>query len=288
MTDICKDVKCECGYMMPLSDATLKSYFNSENPKCIFCGKELWNILIESLEGTEMILGYHFFILGCFLGVKRIYLNSGTIYSWDVFEDIENGKLLGLHLLTFGNGIEPVILHSNVIGHPLKQKQILIYGRPIDNSVDKIKVQLRYVYAPPAVKDDLATMLLLDAFNFFHDGNYRYMVTSAHSSVEILQYKFIEKALINNGVSKKNTKSFLERGATYSFRLKALLPFITKIKNIPELNDKIYDGLEHLRKDRNALIHEGITDLSDIKRLKEELIAAFLAHQYFKIYSTYL
>lgn len=65
MDNLLKDVKCEFGFMMPLSDTTLKSYFNSKNPKCIFCGKELWDILIESLEGPEMRVGYHFFLLGC-------------------------------------------------------------------------------------------------------------------------------------------------------------------------------------------------------------------------------
>lgn len=285
LTGLCK---CECGYMVPLTDDSFKKYFET-GFECIFCEKDLWDILINSLEGVDLILGFHFYILGCLPNRKRINLGADETFIWDVAEDIENGELLNLHLLVSpGIGrepnIEPVILQGNVPGHPLKTERLLIYGRSLDPTADNIELTLRYVYAPEKIKNELSIMLLLDAFKFFHEKNYRYMIISAHNSIEISLENFIKYALMKNGVSKENTDGLVKHAATHAYRLKSLLPFITTMVGLPSLNKHIYDGLEHLRKDRNKLIHEGEVALDDIDRLKNELISVVFAHQYFKIY----
>lgn len=277
--------KCKCGHMVPLTDNNFKKYFET-GFECFLCKRDIWDILINSLEGVDLILGFNFYILGCLPGKKTLSLNANEIFTWNISEDIKNGELLNLHLFSLGNTIRPVILHDDVPDHPLKTEKVLIYGRSIDPSVDEIKLELRYVYAPENIKDDLSIMLLLDAFKFFHEKNYRYMVISAHNSIEISLENFIESALINNGVSITNTESLLKQ-ATHAYRLKSLLPFITNMIGFPSLNQCIYDSLEHLRKDRNNLIHEGEVDLSDIDRLKNELISVVFAHKYFKIYNEF-
>jgi len=291
MLDPFEMCKCECGHMVPLTDDNFKEYFES-GFECFMCKKDLWDILNNSLEGTDLTFGFNFYILGCLPGRKTLSLSANEIFTWKVTEDIENGELLNLHLFSLENGIQPVILYRDVPSHPLKTEIISIYGRSIDPSVDEIELELRYVYAPESIKEDLSIMLLLDAFKFFHETNYRYMIISAHNSIEISLVNFIKNALINNGVSRKNTKSLLKQ-ATHSYRLKSLLPFITNMIGFPSLNQRIYDSLEHLRKDRNGLIHigkdedEDDVDLSDIDRLKNELISVVFALKYFKIYDDF-
>jgi len=277
--------KCECGLYVPLTEKLLTDYFISDDYECMVCNNKLWDVLASPFREPELILGWHYGILGCLEGRKRIELESNGEYTWDFSEDIDDGKLLGLWLFSFeSDKIQPLIIHGNVLQHPLKSNKISIYGRSLDSSSKSIKLELKYVYAPKEVLDDLGIMLLLDAFRFFQEKNYRYMIISAHTSVEIILNEFIENSLIDNGVSRGKAENLLSQAATYSHQLKALLPFVTQIRGLPKLNKRIYDSLEHLRKDRNALIHEGEVDMGNFERLRDELISAFLAHQYFRIY----
>lgn len=125
-------------------------------------------------------------------------------------------------------------------------------------------------------------MLLLDAFKFFFEEDYRYMIVSAHTSVEILYNKFFEKFLSDNNISKNKIDDLLNV-TTYSYQLDPLLPLICKIKDYPSLNNNILEGLKNLRTDRNKLVHSGDADLSDKTKMKRELISAFLAFKYFNI-----
>ena len=110
------------------------------------------------------------------------------------------------------------------------------------------------------------------------------MIISAHSAVEIILSKFIKKIFKEYGISKNKTERLTAKIETH-IQLDILLPFICNLLNFPTLDKKIVDGLKDLRKDRNNLMHEGETDISDKTKIKTELISAFFAYKYLKFYN---
>lgn len=276
-------IKCECSRVLPLGDKQFKTFFESGTYECDSCGKSLWETLIDSLEGVESVLGFYFSMLGCILYRKKIELKSGETYVWNVEKDLKGGELLVLHLHNLETGVEPTIVHGNVPRNPLKNKEISIYGRSTIPGI-KNEIHIRYVYAPKVIKDNLAIMILLEAFKFFYEKDYRHMIISAQTSVELLLYQFIEEGLIKIGAPKKKTENMLQKATTYSYQLNPLLKVISIANKFPILNEQIVQGLEEMRKDRNNLIHRGKTNTSDITKLKRELISAFLICKYLELY----
>ena len=91
-------------------------------------------------------------------------------------------------------------------------KKIYLYGSPLNSfkseKLKKLDVNVMYWFAPLELKEDLPVCYYWMHFIFFYEKNYRYMIISAQSSAEILQFQFIEKALLNNNIQKKHRKFF--------------------------------------------------------------------------------
>lgn len=275
-----------CHSVLNLNDSLFKLYFNSKDISCPNCSVklDLWDIFIEKLSSPNIAFAGHYSLLGCVRDVSTFSISPNESIKVDLTEDVGDGDLLFVNFNVFGD--KPTFPMTNVSipqNFLFKHKTIFLKGMPLNEESSETQITVHYWFAPENIKGDLANMLLLDAFKFFLEENYRYMVISAHSAIEILQYKFFENFLKEHNVSKNKTENFLKDAATYSYQLDPLLPLITKIKEYPMFDDKILEGLKNLRKDRNNLVHRGQTDISDITKLKKELISAFFAFKYFKI-----
>lgn len=275
----------ECHVVQELDDSIFETYFKEKNWKCPNCGKNLSDILLANLNRTHVTFGLHYGLLGCINEILEINLQPNEFFDLDLNNKIKYGELLYINVSGVGkNPVRPMV-STNLLSGNYNYKRVVIYGKP--NNPKKPSegyIQVMYWYAPEEIKNDLSNMLLLDAFKFFFEGNYRYMIISANSAVEILLSKFLNKIIDEKEILSKSKKDdFLKKNMIdYRDRLDILLPLFSKILGFPELNDPIYEGLKNLNSDRNKLIHSGETPL-ETKRLKRELISAFLAFKYFKI-----
>lgn len=271
-----------CNHLLEFHDAAFILYFNSKDTICPKCNNNLnlWSIFLNTLDWCDF--GMHYALLGCQSKMYKIAIKPNEYTTLDLRKDIGNGDLLYVNLTVEG-GDKAIVPMYNINSQLYNDKLTVLYGAPLNEDSIESKANVFYWYAPEEIKEDLANMLLLDAFKFYNERNYRYMIISAHSAVEIMQYKFFEKLLNENDISNGKTKEFLKGAATYSLQLDPLLPLMSKIMDFTMFDNKICENLKSLAKDRNNLIHRGKTDISDMTKLKEELISAFFAFKYFKI-----
>lgn len=274
----------ECNSVLNMNDNLFMSYFNSVKLTCPQCKKsiDLWKIFMKQLDPPVISFASHYSLLGCVNNRTKILIKPNELFKLDLSNEIGEGELLYINYTPCSGETFPIETHSNVPISHLKVKNKLIYGQPINENSKETEVNVYYWFAPEKLKDDLSNMLLLDAFKFFFEGDYRYMIISAHSSVEIILSKFIKKILTEHSISEKNSKEFTKSIGT-KYQLDTLLPLICNLLNFPILDTKIVGGLKDLRADRNRLIHTGETDILDKTKLKKELISAFFAFRYFKL-----
>lgn len=261
------------------------SFFKSEEILCPFCQKplNLW-IVFKSLLG-EQVFGHHYSLLGCKGKFREIKLKPNETFILDLSDDIGDGDLLYINYTPGPGGVQPIELHSNTPLPHIRQKTIYLYGRPLDNDASETGINCFYWFAPDILSDDLGMRLLLDAFKRYYEDNYRYMVISAFTAVEIAQYGFFSGLLTSSKISySKKVEPFLTKNATFSSQLRVLLPFLADKMKFPMLPTEVYDGLENLRKDRNDLVHRGKPKKGlESQRIKNELVGALFAFKYYKL-----
>jgi len=288
----------KCDYNIKLfSNANLYSYFAYNTLKCPNCGEDLnlRKILLGMLDEISTHIGTHYYMLGCKSKLIEITLKTNDFYELDLSKEIGNGELLSIISISpnFPMGNTPMVPSAYIYPKDFlfRDKKTQLYGVPMGNGKDT-NYSVNYVYAPENIKKDLSNMLLLDAFKFHAEEDFRNIILSANSAIEILFNKIFEKHLVDSledksdqlsNKKKKKINHFLKDGATYGYKLYPLFPSICEITGIPRLDKDILSNLNNLRKDRNNLIHDGITDLSNKMKIKEELVAAFLTFKYFKL-----
>lgn len=192
---------------------------------------------------------------------------------------------------------ELVYINYSWAGHPhyiltqeplvrINKNKIMLFPSIMTENLKEVEIGVYLWFAPKEMLDDLSTMLLLDAFQKYYDRNYRYMLISAQTSVEVLQHKFLNKLLKENKISNERIEDFLENKAPFSTQLFTLLPFLANIMDFPiwKKGSQIEEGLKILRDNRNDVVHRGKLErqLNDDK-LQKALLGAFFALKYFKI-----
>jgi len=279
---VCK----ECNAVINFNDNLFSSYFLSEEITCPFCQNklELWKLFKKSLDMS--VFGSHYSLLGCVGKYKKFHLKPNEKYCLNLSDEIGQGELLFINYTPYGKGgVFPMETHSNTPEPHIRRTEIHLYGYTIDEDASETEINCSYWFAPAEFKDDLGMRILLDAFQRYYEKNYRYMVISAFTAVDIAQHQFFSELLTSSGLSYKDKiKPFLTQTATFSSQLKVLLPVLADKMKFPMLNKQVYDGLEQLRKDRNDVVHKGEPEKGwNEERLKNELIAALFAYKYYRI-----
>ncbi len=276
----------KCTHSLELSDAIFDAFFQSKEIICPECKEniDLWETIKKQLDEILVSFGWHYSLLGCEGRHNNIILKPTEVYKLDLSKEIGEGELLYINYTPTNGGLFPIQMHSNTPMTHIKPKIIHLFPCPSkDGSVETV-VQIFYWFAPLEVVGDLSTMLLLDAFQRFYEKNYRYMLISAQTSVEILHYKFFEKMLKSSNIAKDKIKNFLENQVTFSPQLFILLPFLAKSMNFPIWDSRITDGLRILVRNRNDVVHRGESEKQlNEDQLKQALLSAFFALKYYKI-----
>lgn len=280
---------CEqCNAVLNFTDNLFISFFLSEDTKCPICQNEhnIWKLFKNSLD--QSIFGSHYSLLGCIGKIKKIHLKPNENCNLDLSNEIGDGELLFINYTPFKGGVFPIETHSNIPEPHIRRTNIHLHGYTLDENASETEISCFYWFAPAEIKDDLGMRLILDAFQRYYEKNYRYMVISAFTAVEISQYHFFAELLKSSGISYSNKiEPFLTHNATFSSQLRVLLPFLAEEMKFPMLNKPIYDGIENLRKDRNDVVHKGEPKKGwEQERLKNELISALFAYKYYKLILT--
>jgi hypothetical protein len=290
-TDFKNRIICpECSALFEINDSYFESYFQSKQIICPICSKELdlWESLKKMLDVVWVGFGWHYILLGCQGKQITILLKPNEIYKLDLSKEIGGGELLYINYTPTGDGgLFPIQMHSNTPISHIKPKIIQLFPRSFKDDDSETVVQVLYWFATKEMLDDLSSMLILDAFQRFYEKNYRHMLISAQTSVEILQYKFFEKLLKENKITNKDKiENFLQDKVTFATQLFTLLPFLANIMNFPmwKPDSPVREGLKILNDNRNDVAHQGKLkkQLND-GDLQKALLSAFFALKYFKI-----
>lgn len=278
----------ECGAVIIFNEEMFDNYFRSKDVFCDICGIKLdiWNIFkVECKQGH--IFGFHYSLLGCVGRTKKITLKPMEIFELDLSDDIGDGELLYRNYTPYGDGdLFPTEVHGNTPEPHIRQKKIVLYGRPLSKDAKETEINILYWYSPSEFKDDIGMTLILDAFQRYHEKNYRYMVISASTAVEVAQTRFFTELLKSSGIGSSKIESFLTQQATFSPQLKVLLPLLADKLKFPKMKMEIYDGLLNLRNDRNDVVHEGVPENGwKNERIETELISALFAFKYYRMVS---
>lgn len=276
-----------CSTVLEHLDIHFKNYFNSDRDVCNSCHTpiNLFEELINTLDGAWKAFGWHYSMLGCVGGFEVINVKKGQQTNIDLTDKIKGGRLLYTNYTPLGEGLFPNEVHGNTPKPHIKRSRFSVYPIPVEGAGDECEVQFLYWFAPEDIVNDLSSELMLDAFEKYYEGNYRHMVISARTSIEILQQRFITRVFEDCEISKDNLEPFLKDKATYSSQLKILLPVLAKIMNFPDIDTNIRDGLICLTKNRNSLVHNGTlkSGYDDVQKLKKALLSAFFTFKYFKV-----
>ncbi|MBL7074611.1 hypothetical protein ISS37_05155 [candidate division KSB1 bacterium] len=276
----------ECHSVLKIEDLTFQAYFHSDEITCAYCKQklDLWDCLKTQIDHILVSFGWHYGLLGCKGRNIKILLKPNELHKLDLSKEIGDGELLHINYTPTSGDLFPIQMHSNKPITHLMPKVINLIPYAVKENPSNTEVNIFYWFAAKEVKEDLSTMLLLDAFRRFYEENYRHMLVSAQTSIEILQYKFLNELLKSTKICEERIKSFLEYKATFSVQLFTLMPFLSKIMKFPIPAPQVIKGFKNLVDDRNDVIHRGIPEkVWNKNRLQNELLSAFILFKYFRI-----
>lgn len=278
----------ECRAVLNFKEEMFDDYFHSKDVICPICGINLDILNIFKVQCKEgHIFGFHYSLLGCVGRTKKITLKPLETFDLDLSDVIRDGELLFISYTPYGNcELHPIEVHTNIPEPHIRRKKILLYGRPLSKDAKETEIDILYWYSLSDIKDDIGMTLILDAFQRYYEKNYRYMVISASTAVEVAQTRFFTELLKSSEIGARKIESFLTQQATFSPQLKVLLPLLADKLKFPKMKTEIYDGLLNLRDDRNDVVHEGIPENGwKEERIETELISALFAFKYYRMVS---
>lgn len=276
-----------CKGLINFNDGLFSTYFLPIETICPHCNfkQDIWKIF-KDLCKEQHIFGFHYGLLGCEGKTKKITLEKNKTYELDLSDEIGEGELLFINYTSDSGGLHPIEVHNNTPQQHIKPKKIYLYGRPLRDDAKNTEVTILYWHSTSEIKDNIGMILLLDAFKRYYEKNYRYMIISASTAVEIAQTRFFLELLKSSGLSAQKIKQFLIQNATFSSQLKILLPFLADKMEFPMLKKEVYDALLNLRTDRNDVVHEGVPKNGwKDERIEDELISALFAFKYYEMVS---
>lgn len=267
-----------------ISDDDYKLYFQSPLESSVY------NLLDGAIFNPVLSSFSMFYtLLGCIGKFKKITMSPEEIYELDLSPEIGDGLLLYINYTPCGGGgLFPIEMHSNTpIRHEEFKKKYLYPGKNKSASnVKETEIQIFYWYLPAGLEKDDPRKLMLDAFKCFYEEKFSYMIISAQTALEIMQYNFFSKILSSVGISEENKRNFLSRTVTFALQFKVLLPLITNFTDIPAIPSSVASGISRLINVRNNLIHTRNKKI-DLERsdAKTMLISSYLLYKYYQIYS---
>lgn len=147
------------------------------------------------------------------------------------------------------------------------------------------ETELTIFTIPKNLQDDIVASLLIDAFQYCQNGNYRYSLIAAHNAYELSAKKYFfnfGKSLKLNAQAKRFFNNF-DRENISAIATK-YLPLVTSITGKPMPPETIIDKITILTKLRNNLNHSiKTTNKKDIDDVYNGVLAAYFMCKYFEL-----
>ena len=284
-----KYVICPKGHFYYLDDGDYKKYFCGEKISCSWCKSEIdfWEGL-KHLTGFGRDFGQHFTLLGCIEGQVEFVLKPKQRFELDMSKIIGDGKLLYINYGIFSSTehyLYPLEWNSQIPTRDIRSNKIMIIPYSFfRDDAEETTIQAHYCYAPKEVLEDLPTSLLLDSFQHFYDKNYKYMIISAQTAIEIMQYNFFEDDLKKCEISHTKIKELLQEKITFAPQLFTVLKWMAKSRHFPLPPEKVLSNMKKLINSRNGLMHTGkIKSEWTFNDYQDMLLSAFLMYKYYQI-----
>ncbi|CAG7653188.1 hypothetical protein PAESOLCIP111_06719 [Paenibacillus solanacearum] len=285
-----------CNNKLSLNFDFYKKYFEKHEIRCDLC-QEIIDFEYEvkflfDIYGS----GHYYQLLGCNGLLNNAVILPNQPLRLDISEVIEQGRLMYISYTCVGTGgLVPVEHFGNEpMRYPRDNSIRIIYPCKFigsDRAVGPTNINIIIWYAPKILLEDIPIMFMLDSFQSFYENNYRNMILTMQTPIEIEQnilFNYLKTNLLSFPQDMQNmTVEFTK--TSYSKRQLSYLPLISKTLNMPSLDNAISSGLELLNKQRNMLVHEGRIDNNfSFDNAKECLISSFITVQYYRVIREYI
>ena len=214
-----------CSKVFFFDDTMFNQYFRTGSVVHKDCKGEfnLLDALLIQIKGAFRHFGWHYNLLGCKGKAINFYLSPNELHQLNLSQEIEGGEILFVNFTRSSGNLYPIVMTSN---SPFPNKipnTFTFVPYTTEKEPRKSRISMLYFYASRGQLDDLSTKLMIDAFKSYIIGDARNMSISAQTSIEVLQYRFCEKLLAENMISKDKIRSFLEDKTKASLWLTAML-----------------------------------------------------------------
>lgn len=253
----------------PLKDVA-EEFFLRGAVTCQACGKpvDLW----ESAQEFTKTFGAAIFTLpalGAHLTafVFDLGLHESKPLDFADYGVPSAGIVLAVGYTPNGTGCFPVEVHGNDARRRYRGTEVKVYGVPFPPGSDAKGTPSQPIPIACAVcwiheTDDTEPWLFLaDAFEAIADWRLARMIVPAHSAFEVSLARLI-RAFGAKFASRERLDEFMVRDLSAPGALNVMLPIVCSQADVPMLRDDIRGALNGLRKLRNQVVHDGLTDAS--------------------------
>lgn len=257
------------GQLPPLKDVA-EEFFLSGAVQCRECGKsvDLW----ESAQEFTKTFGAAIFTLPALGAHLTAFVFNLALHESRTLDFVDYGVAPGAIVLAVGytpngTGCFPLEVHGNDARRRHRGTEVKVYGVPFPPGSAAERSPSEPIPIACAVcwiheTDDTEPWLFLaDAFEAIADWRLARMIVPAHSAFEVSLARLI-RAFGARFASRDRLDEFMVRDLTAAGALNVVLPIVCAQTDVPMLPDDVRGALNGLRKLRNQVVHDGLTDRS--------------------------
>ncbi len=246
----------------------------------------LFNVLKYSLfnEITNEA-GAHFILLQGQTVKKVIKIKNQFKQTISIEDILPNNIIASFHLNPLTGqkeNLEVYALRNNI--SPLTKLDLIPALTDLNNNLEA-ETELTIFTISKNLQDDIVSSLLIDAFQYCQNGNYRYSLIAAHNAYELSAKRYFfnyGKSLKLNAQAKRFFENF-DRENISAITTK-YLPLVTSITGKPMPPETIIDKIIILTKLRNNLNHSiKTTNKKELDDVYNSVLASYFMCKYFEL-----
>lgn len=222
-----------------------------------------------------------------FIGAKslltRIDLQENVTITYDLknYGLPENSQILHINYTPSGN-LWPLEWNSNeILNLNFSSSRAIRCIKMSEESNMKPELSIWTTYIDKNEENYESVQNLVAAFDDYRKKEYSSCIIPANVSVEFPLHQLMNKIFSKN-CSPSQAKRFLTDGATYSYQLNVLYPYLASMEGFGQIPERISGNLNRLRSLRNDIAHRGGSVLNiQKKEMANILTSALFANTYF-------
>lgn len=225
--------------------------------------------------------GLHYTILGAKIIQDTILLEDYKDYTYSIPPELQDYILLSYHYNPVSNvQIYPIITRD--VKHP--DTSIHVYPYKKDSTpANSISLTITLVAISKAKKQDIITTILLDAFKYYMQKEYRYAIIAAQNAYELSAKRFFMN--LSGQERFKPAQKFLSEMSKENISAIALkyLPLLVSLTDKPMPPTVIQKSIIDMTSMRNKMSHDLKQSNTIVKRVKSGILSAFFMCKYFEL-----